>query len=178
MIVNSERKTGFGAVGKVKVFDLNDSNRLFYSRDFKESGMFNLPAGRWLIMGRVTKHRFHYLDRPSLPKPERGHKMKCSKIVITDNPNKASTDPKTGLIILDKKISKKPRAELLFILLHEKGHTFYKSEYKCDFYAASKMLDLGYNPSQIAMAAYNTLGVNSGDRVLKIFNFGSKSRFQ
>lgn len=178
MIASLSRGRGFLAVGRVLVYDLEDAQRLFYSRTFTNGGRFNLPRGKWLIFGNVRGCKMHTFERPNLPRAERNMKMQCSRIVVTPNPNKASTNPRTGLIVIDPKISKSKRAELMFILCHEKGHTYYKTEWKCDCFSASKMLDMGFNPSQIAKAALSTLKIKNAERIIKVFNFGDQSRFK
>jgi hypothetical protein len=40
----------------------------------------------------------------------------------------------------------------MFILFHEKGHIFYKTEWKCDLYAFKMFLEHNFNPSQAMVA--------------------------
>jgi len=59
-----------------------------------------------------------------------------------------------------------PKPYFDFILNHEYGHTFYgygnlyspeEAEAYCDLFASNKMIDMGYNPSQIMNAPKATL---------------------
>lgn len=65
-----------------------------------------------------------------------------------------------------------PYSLKLFILLHEIGHLYYKTEWKCDLFACYHFLKMGYNESSCLYALTNILHrspMNDG-RILKLFN--------
>jgi hypothetical protein len=53
------------------------------------------------------------------------------------------------------------------IYYHELGHHWYITESKADLFAAKKMLELGFNPSQIQLAVLDSLSEKSIDRMVK-----------
>jgi hypothetical protein len=71
------------------------------------------------------------------------------------------------LILFDESFRTKPLYIKYAIYFHELGHHFYKTESKADLYSAKKMLDKGFNPSQIGMASLESLSQNSFDRKMK-----------
>ena len=50
------------------------------------------------------------------------------------------------------------------------GHHFYKAEKYADWFATKKMLNYGFNPSQIKMTALTSLSEKSIDRKEAIFD--------
>ena len=61
-----------------------------------------------------------------------------------------------------------------FIIYHERGHHFYKSELGADLYAFNKMLNDGYNFSQITVIPIKIL--NSPERVKNILKYLNKTK--
>lgn len=170
-----ENKTGFETSLPFEIYDVNGN--MFYSSDFSdhirngERLKFNLPAGEYQYNGSFIK-----LDKPVehkkivLPKKERhlqGSK-KQYQIVYGKNPNKCTIYYKAGLIIFDETLKTAPLFVKYAIYFHEIGHHFYKTESKADLYATKKMLDYGFNPSQIGLAGLMSLSENSFDRQEKI----------
>ncbi len=124
----------------------------FYNtRDLKKVRKFNLPEGTYY----VASGNFKKLRRPvKFPKSkyyrkERDLGNKDYKITFALNPNKATIYHNKALIVFDTSFRHKPLYEIIFILYHEIGHQYYYSEHKTDHYARNKMLEKGYNPSQI-----------------------------
>lgn len=174
MKISLQEKGGFKCVGLVKVYK---SGALFYSRKFKDVGFFNLPKGNYIIKGNVKPMAEPIGYAYELPKPERVNKFKGKlKIEFLDNPHKASTIPSKGLVFIDHKIKKLDECAQAFILAHEVGHRHYTTESKCDAYAMACLLDLGYNPSQIAIASKVALSMRNCDRISKVFTFGANIR--
>lgn len=157
-----EEKTGFLSTLPFKIFDM--SGQIFYSSEFTNkiaNGQkleFNLPAGQYKYDGSFVK-----LDNPvrteniHLPLKERNIPHGRYEIVFGNNPNKCSIFYDKGIILFDNSFKKKPLYVRYTIYFHELGHHWYKTEGKADLYAAKKLLDLGFNPSQIQIALLESL---------------------
>lgn len=175
MTLALEQKTGFETSLPFEIYDI--TGQLFYSSDFTEhirNGermKFNVPAGEYKYNGSFIK-----LDKPIehkkiiLPKKERhlAGSKKEYRVMYGKNPNKCTIYYKAGLIIFDESFRNVPMFIRYAIYYHEIGHHFYKTESKADLYATKKMLDLGFNPSQIGLAGLMSLSENSFDRQEKI----------
>jgi len=172
-----ENKTGFETILPFEIYDI--TGNLFYSSDFSdhirngEKLKFNLPAGSYKYNGSFIK-----LSAPVehkkiiLPKRERLLKgsKKEYKVIYGKNPNKCTIYYKAGLIIFDESFRSVPLYIKYAIYYHEIGHHFYKTESKADLYATKKMLDLGFNPTQIGLAGLLSLSNSSYDRQEKMIN--------
>lgn len=134
---------------------------LFYSYKFvaKFKKEFYLPKGVYFISSKIKRIKYKKRKIKPLPDRERNLKHKWSnfKIEFDNNPNKATIYHKKKLIVFDNSFKLKPLYVLIFILAHEVGHKYYKTEYKADAYAVHYMLKAGYNRSQIGLAPLNTL---------------------
>lgn len=167
-----EHKTGFSSTLPFEIFEPNGN--LFYSSDFTdhiakgERLDFNLPAGEYKYNGSFIK-----LSSPvnvlnvTLPLKERNIEKKRYEIKFGDNPNKCTIFYKEGIILFDSSFKSKPLYVKYCIYYHELGHHWYKTESKADLFALKKMLDKGFNPSQIGMASLGSLSENSFDRKMK-----------
>jgi hypothetical protein len=151
----------------IKVYD--DRKKVFYQRlnPAKEICKFNLPKGNYFTPCNIARGEIVVYDIPTLPKPERIYPLpKKFFIVSGKNKNKCSIYMETGKIFFDRDfLNSLHRPTLTFILLHELGHYLYSgngqdSEKKCDLFATSKMLELGYNPNQILKASLFSLTNN------------------
>ena len=179
-------KTGYFSYDPlIKIFD--NENKPFYVCPNKNGVIkFNLPRGVYKTENKIIK-----LASPVKYKletlPKRTVKRKLPenfKIVFAENPNKCSVFHELGIIIFDNSFKEKPKFFLVFIKLHELGHYFYASKDKnpmskeyqineayCDKFARRKMLELGYNPTQIQHAINYTLTQDiSAHRKLKSQN--------
>lgn len=164
-----ENKTGFRSTMPFTIVD--NKGILFYDSTFTdhiskgEPLEFNLPAGFYKYDGSFIK-----LDSPvktvnfPLPPKERHYPQKRYKIVFGDNPHKCSIFYEPGIILFDNGFKNAPLYIKYGIYFHELGHLFYKTESKADMYAAKKMLDYGFNPSQVGRVGLMTLSNNSFDR--------------
>lgn len=164
-----ENKAGFYSLFPFVIYEINGN--VFYSSDFTdkiEKGKplyFNLPAGQYLYEGSLTK-----LDNPvktikiELPPPERNLQKKRYEIIFGINPNRCTIYYKAGIILFDNAFKEAPLYIKYEIYFHELGHHFYKTEKFADLYAAKKMLDLGFNPSQIGRTSLITLRSDKIDR--------------
>lgn len=161
----------------VKIYD--KSGILFYCKENKEGLLhFNLPIGEYLTYNDLIPSKLRVYKLPKLPKPNNVKTLPNDfKIIFANNPNKCSVDNKNHVIIFDNSFKKQPIPVLDYILFHELGHYFYsnegnKSEINCDLFAMKKMLEIGYNPSQIHWVQYGTLSDNKDtiERKEKIYN--------
>lgn len=148
----------------------------FYVVNKQTPFAFNLPKGVYECNLEVKK-----LDKPvvystpSLPSRERTVKLpKNFKVLLIDNPNKCSVVMELGLILLDKSLKESPEPFIVYILFHELGHFFYKSEDKCDRFAEYQMLKRGYNPSQCKYANNITLRCEDRKKLSNNFLFKVK----
>lgn len=148
---------GYWGLGQVDVFEENGD--LFYSHFFEKPTKFNLPSGVFEIVGNFVQ-----LDKPikyslpKLPKPEKRLRIPPRiDLLIGDNPNKATIFVNRHKVIIDDEIIKAGRVVRTFVLCHEVGHYYFKTEWKCDRFATIQMLKMGFNPSQIQQAIADTL---------------------
>lgn len=170
-------KRGFVSAGPVIITD--HRRRPFYVKTANNGRpiLFNLPPGKYNNEGAEIKpSNLVAYKTEILPPPERIIPVP-EKIIflIGPNPHKCSIDLNRGLILIDKKVFDKcTRPQLEFIFQHEKGHYLYKSEEKCDQYAAAQMIAAGYNPSQLFYSINGCLGPQSESRKQNIFNYSKK----
>lgn len=164
-----ENKAGFTTSQPFTIYEMNGN--IFYSSDFVnkiQDGkrlFFNLPAGCYTYEGIFIK-----LDNPvkhksiDLPNPERFLANKKYKIIFGNNPNKCTIFYSTGIILFDNVFKDAPLYVKYGIYFHELGHHFYKTEKFADLYAVKKMLDYGFNPSQIGRVSIFGLSSESMER--------------
>jgi|688.fasta_scaffold40170_10 hypothetical protein len=168
LIVN-EIKTFCG-----KNFDIYHNGKLFYSNQTGEKINFNLPKGRYFIecdtMYPIDK-KLVYITPKIEHLREKFIKMKPIKINIVENRNKASISVADGNIFFDEKIhSEWATPKKVFILGHELGHNYFKSEDLCDLFSAKKMLENGFNLSQCYYSSVKCLK-NNPSRNETLLNF-------
>ena len=157
--------SGFAFRGKVKVFREGEPLP-FYIREGK--GRFNLPKGEYDIKCDEVKRlrkpvrmklpRLAKRDRFDIPLPE------SITVEYVDNPNKMSIFLRDGEIFADPHFLDYPSYVRTFVFFHEIGHYFYYGEHNCDLFSARKMLERGYNQSQIRIAQNLTLSGRSQNR--------------
>jgi hypothetical protein len=176
-----EQKTGFSSLLPFTIYE--PSGLVFYSSDFTdkiERGErldFNLPAGVYKYDGTFTK-----LSSPVpvvnivLPPKERNFAPKRYDIRFGDNPSKCTIYYKEGVILFDNSFKNQPLYIKYAIYFHELGHHYYKTEAKADLYSAKKMLEKGFNPSQIGLASLESLSSASFDRKMKTVNTLTKNQ--
>lgn len=151
-------KTGFFSTDKVNIWK---NGKPFYQYEKNGKIKFNLPAGNYFSYGEI-----HQLNRPveysfkRTRKREKHHFEAPEKVIVVfrHNPNKASIFLNEGIIILDLNFKEMPEEVLTYILYHEIGHYFYQTEHFCDEYAQERMLNEGWNKSQILKASALSLG--------------------
>ena len=171
------KKTGF-TTDAPNVAIYNDDFSPFYVKTRQGSKLqFNLPPGAYYCEQPLTqlKKPVEY-KLPALPKPERKVILPSNpiQIIFRPNPNKCSIFLNLGLIVCDPSIQVKSRAEKMFVIYHELGHYMYKTEKFCDIYAACRMIEDGFNPSQCVFSVNGCLSDASAERKKEIFNFSKK----
>jgi hypothetical protein len=165
-ILNLESKTGFYTSLPFEIFDLKGN--IFYTSDFVNKvsqgqvHKFNLPRGNYTYNGSL-----HKLDKPvihselratkKLPKKQRNLGKHRYKIFFAPNPNKCTINHKKHTITFDTAFKDAPLYIKYDIYYHELGHRYYKTEEFADLYASKKMLELGFNPSQIGRSSLISL---------------------
>jgi hypothetical protein len=157
-----ESKTGFFSDSVVHILDEN--KRLFYFHPNKEKCLhFNLPEGKYFIKSDSQLRK--------LPVPVKYPELELSftyekiplinKVFEKRNPNKATIYVGKKQIDIDSSIVNhwfKPA--FVFVVFHELGHNFSKSEIECDKFSFNNMLELGYNPIQCEAARHMLLKQN------------------
>jgi hypothetical protein len=156
------QKSGFSSLLPFRIYD--NKGILFYSSDFVnkinegEKHNFNLPFGSYEFDGFLIP-----LNKPVeyknilLPKPQRHLQKKPYKIIFGTNANKCTIFYEKGIILFDKSFLSKPLYVRYNIYFHELGHHLYKTEKYADLFAAKKMLEKGFNPSQIGYGILDSL---------------------
>lgn len=174
-VIQVDKITGFRTVNGVKVFQFGKPLP-FYIREIASD--FNLPIGKYSIHGDFVQLSQPVKRKlPVLPKPERNLKVpRVIEVEYGENPNKATINLMRGKILLDNSFLSFPAYVRTFIFFHEIGHYFYSQEKYCDLFAAKKMLEKGYNPSQITTAQNLTLSHFGGERKCFIHDHMKKAK--
>jgi len=175
-----EERTRFSTILPFEIYE--PSGQIFYSSDFTDvisKGKkleFNLPAGIYKYNGSFIKLAFPVKTLDILlPSKERNFVKKRYDIQWGNNPDKCTIFYDKGLILFDNSLKSLPLYVKYGIYFHELGHHYYKTEYKADLFSAKKMLDKGFNPSQIGRVALESLSNNSMERKMKIVNTLTKN---
>jgi hypothetical protein len=170
-----DKLTGFKTSDKnIKVFYKNGMPFYLKPNEKGKEVKFNLLSGIYNTDNNLIKLNLPVkYQLPVLPKIERKIELPNTiNVSYGENPNKCSVWLKQGQVLLDNSFKKYPQFVRLFILYHEAGHYFYKTESKCDKFASHYMLKLGYNPSQIVLA--NKTTITSEFRKKECFNYNQK----
>lgn len=138
----------------------NDKGEAYYFRylDGKTPRIkFNIPdSGNYFSDTPfvITKQRDIEIpvNLPSLPPAERDRVMPTDFEIDYNYDSVAKNYTQIGLIVLGQKWLTLPDPMKLFILLHEKWHSFYVTEEYCDYAAGVDFLRMGYNRSTGAYA--------------------------
>lgn len=185
------KKSGFVCYDpNLRIYD--DSARPFYFRDEPIKHRFNLPKGLYFTNNDLIPKKSPFeFKKKKLPKPDkRGVLPRGFKVVFKPNSNKCTVYiPKEGiskkrvLIVADPSLKELPKYFLVFIFFHELGHFYYKggtekNESKCDDFAFNKMLDKGYNISQIVQACKYTLSERQKKRRQTNYKRGLKTKIK
>jgi hypothetical protein len=169
-----------------KYFSLYDSkNRLYYKRDVEgiEKIKINFPFAITL----KTNNDFDILNvsnlvikdnQIELPTYER---KRAKEFTITHSNKKTSPswiNTHTGEIFYNDIFLKLSLPTRLFILLHEIGHFYYKTEWKADLFAYKHFMALGHNSSQAFYSISKVLSPTKKNyiRIENLFNQIKKSK--
>jgi len=155
------KKTGFKNTSLNPIVIRDFRGKMFYSSEgLRPVKSFNLPEGNYF----VQSGSFSELSRPvafnkiPLPPPERKLENPDKYSIIFDvNPNKCTINWTFKTITFDLSLLELTIPELFFILYHEYGHTLYKTEKYADAYSCNRMLEKGFNPSQIGKCQITSL---------------------
>ena len=168
-----DHKTGFRSTMPFVIYDPN--NIIFYSSEFtnkialQKPLLFNVPAGKFTYEGNFIKLDFPVsVQNVALPLRERNITQKRYDIQFGENPNKCTIFYDKGIILFDNSFKDKPLYVKYTIYYHELGHHWYITESKADLFAAKKLLELGFNPSQIQLAMLDSLSNKSMERKMNI----------
>jgi hypothetical protein len=179
-------KTGFrNSTGK-RVVILDEQYEPFYDTANVANKVweFNLPAGVYYIQEGKIVQRATPVEYTLETLPPRQRKLadpETFPVLYKKNDYTASIfwDAERSpygkrCIVFDPSLQHKTLPEREFIYHHECGHRFWDkgeaNENACDMYAKNKMLELGYNPSQIGMAMITTLSDNNMERKEKMID--------
>jgi hypothetical protein len=187
-----DQKTGFHNPDPlIPVVIVDERGIPFYETTHLERrpARFNLPPGSY----RVLSGKFYKMpapvDYPLLPIMPPMRRMRKNperfNIVFCDNPrHKCTVDWDDETIYFDHELEAMPLPNLIYILFHEYGHRYYgcnctkpltcpkcrEAELQCDRYAQNRMLERGYNPSQIGEAILGTLSSKQRERKTAVVN--------
>jgi hypothetical protein len=169
------RKTGFKNLFPYRPVVIRDFRGIvFYSTEgLKPVEYFNLPEGNYFL----DKGDIHLLDKPNpvkimpMPRAERNMPDPFNfNVQFCRNINKCTIDWETRCIYFDESFKNMSLPNIYFVLYHEFGHKLYTTEKYADLYAANRMLQKGYNYSQIGMAPIEALGTRQLERKTFIIN--------
>lgn len=157
-IIN-KNKRGFVALSKVVQILDNKGKEFYYYDNFSDkNNSFNLPKGTfYLNRGKIKLGEFVKYELPDLPANERDRKIVNFAIKYANVPEKCVLNWAEKTVIFDNSFKVLPRLNFDFTVYHEFGHAKYNTEKFADLYAVRKMLQNGYNPSQVLIAQAQTL---------------------
>jgi len=161
----------------IEVYDNRGLPFYFFKNPQMQTIKFNLIAGKYYCENdlKLLQKPLRY-EPPKLPKFEKRRIIHDNiEFRVEPNPNKASIDISKGLIIIDNKYFNEIETPFCnFLLFHELGHYYYKTEYKCDLFSAFNMLIRGFNPTQCYYANSICLSDRQSERKQILFNYLKK----
>ena len=150
----------------VEIYDAN--KELFYSHTPKNK-VFNLPAGVFYSNNNLKIAGAPLLFKAmKLPRADNYCKIAKGDFIATfgNNPNKATIFLDEGKIFIDRKYYESlDTTGKTFVMQHELGHRHFKSETAADAYAFNKLLEMGFNPSQIVKYIDNNLSNTAANQI-------------
>lgn len=176
--IEVSKPSGFICSDKTFVI-YDEKSNVFYSRQNKRKAThFNLPKGVFTTDSENIKPApFRKYKVAALPKRERNlptPKNVSYKVVSTPNKCIVVRTSFDWVIMMDEKLASS-RISREFAICHEFGHKYFGgfnpitqydryigSEMKCDHYAVLRMLERGYNPSQLNNTEKLTLSNSDG----------------
>lgn len=174
--ISLEKKTGFRNSTGAPVVIVDENGLEFYNTNDCENTVwnFNLPKGVfYIVTGKIVETvlpvEYPMSKFPPPEKNERGNPDEF-ELKFVENPEIATIFFDARKIIMDNSLKDVPFPTALFVLYHEHAHKFYNTEEYCDLWARNKMLNEGYNPSQIIQGVRHTLGNNNLSRQITVMN--------
>jgi len=190
-----QKITGFSCSDfTICVKNRNGKTLYFFENPKGEKISFNLICGEWFSENNLVelKKPLKY-KTPKLAEPTLKRKFKKFVYEVGENPNKCTIDfsGKDAKVFIDEEINSQEIPHFIFVMFHENAHHFYggkesgtkeyfEEENKCDTYAAKKMLERGFNPSQCLFAIEMCLSEdeNARERKDKIYNWLKKVKVE
>lgn len=191
MNFQTNKITGFSCSdSKIFVTNQNGKGLYFMENPKGKKITFNVPKGNW-----KTENDLSELEKPlkficpPLPPKTVNREMKKFVFRVGDNPNKCTIDfsGKDADVFIDREIDSQEIPHFVFVMFHENGHfryggkkhgtkEYFDDEHFCDVYASTKMLELGFNPSQCIFAIEMCLSEEDSarDRKDRLFSFLKK----
>lgn len=124
---------------------------LYYA---KKGAKFNLPKGMYEAGFSFDKLPPIDYSISRLPEREKNGNIEIKKLEFRPGvPGFAEINARKGTITMDHYFLELPTFIKDFVFLHECGHFYYRTEWKCDMFSTSGMLNIGWNPSQIRTAS-------------------------
>lgn len=163
-------KTGFRNIDGNPILILDDRGEIFYDTRnlLKRVQMFNLPEGEYYIAQGKVKRMALPVNYELAPMPPKERNLSGNfsdfDMYFVNNPATGTVSPASREKFYDHGLKELPLPFMMFIDEHENGHKYYETETYCDRYAANKLLERGYNPSQISEAIIFTLSPDKADR--------------
>lgn len=170
------QKTGFkNNLPNVPVMILDTRGIPFYDTSLLDDFVneFNMPPGEYIVQnGNISQMNepvdYSHLMLPLPPPCRRKINPENFDIIVADNPYKCSVDWKNKQLIFDHSLVNESLPKLRRIYEHEMAHRYYGTkknnielikyyEACCDRYSHNKMLEDGYNPSQIGFSMIDSL---------------------
>lgn len=171
-IFSVDKKTGYCSHNSPVFIYEKKRNKLFYYHHGNKKGrfFFNLPKGEYFTNNNIEKLIEPVtVELPILPPAEKSKTLPSKvKVQFLENPNKASILVDKHKVFVDPKILKLSLPSIIFVLFHEIGHYYYKTEEYCDLFAVREMLKRGFNPSQCGIAIDEALSDKSRNRKICI----------
>ncbi len=169
LIVNG--KTGFDVTDTYTPINIRDDRGiLFYSTEaiLPRCTKFNMPTGIYFVDSGSFKQSAFPKQYPFIKLPQRQRYFFPNpakfEIRFGNNPNKCTVNWDMKYILFDNAFKNKPQPQVDAIFYHECGHRFYTTEKFCDIFAVKKMLEIGYNPSQVGSAFIDSLSDQQDER--------------
>lgn len=185
-----EKQTVYSPDLFLKIHD--EDGNIFYQHPNKEKSIvFNLPAGKFSTANNIRAIGT-FKPYPLLNFEGGEEKVPGSwNVLETENPNRASIWLKSRNIHIDPSVRKlNYRPALAFVIGHELGHNVFhrkdgemmssedsaKMELNCDMWSFNRMMETGYNPSQVLTSAIMLLPHTTRPNSLQSFITELKTR--
>jgi hypothetical protein len=145
-----------GNVNPLNVCITDEQGKVFFKPFTRR---FNLPKGTYAINKNFSICEPVRYKKIILPARERNIPYpKQFKVIQRPNKNKCSIYYELGIIVFDPDFfNSLNKFQHYFVCAHEIGHYFFKTEKYCDLFAAKKMIQNGYNATQILASCDITL---------------------